>query len=258
VLNRAGPGLLERLFVPWNSFAAQGPLFVEHAGGLQALLLAAGLLIATLCAVRSRQRGATILVLLAWSGVYLLIASQGTHPTKGYWCYPGALLFLCVGYIVSQAFDRIGRSVRWPGVAGGLVGAVLAASLVPGSGVRTTMSHLRHWSDINYDSRRFVQTLLDETPTEARTLVDPAYVFDFYLAGRRPVLALTYEFFFDVRGVPYDYLVAGPYSIRDGVPQQVDGEYLRSFGDREDLFACYAELYRAPRHQATAAREATR
>ncbi|WP_337233026.1 hypothetical protein, partial [Vibrio cholerae] len=34
---------------------------------------------------------------LTLSGIYLLVVCQGQHPTKGYWCYPGALMFLCAG-----------------------------------------------------------------------------------------------------------------------------------------------------------------
>ena len=71
-------------------------------------------------------------------------------------------------------------------------------------------------------------------------------IFDFHRAGRSCVLALNFKFFFDVTEFDYDQLVAGPTSRRDGVPPAMEGVFVRSIGDEDDPFACYAELYAAP------------
>ena len=247
VLGRAGPGLTSRLLWPWESIAAQVPLFFEHAGPIQAALMLLGAVGVAVIAWRTRDAGLRTLALLIWSGIYLHMACQGTHPTKGYWCYTGALMFLGVGVVIREGLRLLeSRPVMVRRVAASMMGIVLAGLLVPGGGLRTVAAHLQHWSDINYDAPRFTQQLLEELPQHGEFVVDPGYVFEFYLSGRSTVLALNFPFFFDVTGRPYDVLVAGPYSIRDGVPDALGAQFVRSYGDREDLFACFAELYRAP------------
>lgn len=86
--------------------------------------------------------------------------------------------------------------------------------------------------------------MLNDLPADARYIVDPGYVFDFYLAGRRTILAVVFEFYFDAEEFPYDYLVAGPYSFDNQIPDRLDGRLIRTYGDAEDPFACYAEIYR--------------
>ncbi|HCO22205.1 MAG TPA: hypothetical protein DIT97_03730, partial [Gimesia maris] len=106
VLDRSGPGLISRLLFPWPYFPIQLGLLREYAGTIQLTLMTGGLLAGTWLAWRSVDRRPRILIYLSWSSIYLLIACQGSHPTKGYWCYPGALLFLCLGWGLS----RLGRN----------------------------------------------------------------------------------------------------------------------------------------------------
>jgi 4-amino-4-deoxy-L-arabinose transferase-like glycosyltransferase len=243
VLNRSGPGLLWRLLVPWESLAYHGEMLLEHAQAIQLSLMAGGLLAATALAWRRGQPGARLLVALAWSSCYLLAAVQGPHPTKGYWCYPGALLFLCLAYAVAELSDLFLAHGRW--AVGGrlLVGALLLAPLLPGAGLRAWLAHLQHWSDINYNEPQFTQALLRDLPAEARLIVDPAFVFDVYLSGRRAVVGRYVDFYFNAQGQPYDYLIVGPLGRQYHVADGMHARRLRDYGNADDLFACYAEVY---------------
>jgi len=275
VLNQAGPGLSSRFVWPWPSLKRQAVLFREHAGTIQAAVMLAGLagagLLLALRWRRSRETGDIAaeaaksetrsglarLWWLALSGTYLLVVCQGEHPTKGYWCYPGALMFLCAAAVL-DALLKGHRRVE-PGAVDGRVpaegrrfglacvtAAIAIAVMIPGSGIRATAVYLRHWNDIEYDAPRFTAKLLAEVPEGSRLIVDPGYVFDFYRAGRDVRLGLIYGFFYDVRGTPYDYVIGGPYSIRDGVPEAVGAQLIQEVGNRSDPFACSVRIYRSP------------
>lgn len=238
VLNKSGPGLVARLVWPVAALRVQTSLFLEQAGVPQAALMMFGLLAAVVLAVR--LPAARTVVALAVSGVYLHVAIVGLHPTKGYWCYTGALLFICLGGVTTHVLRG---APRW-GIA--VAAVVLAGLMLPGTGLRTVAAHIRNWDNADYDAPRFTRQLINEIPPEDFLVVDTAYVFEFYRAGRPVLLAREHPFYFSVRGADYDRLIAGPYSIRDGIAEILDAEFERSYGDRNDPFACYAEVYRAP------------
>ena len=265
VVGQAGPGIPSRLVWPWPSIRAQGILFEEHAGLIQAALMGAGLLGLGLVLPGIRRAGSDPLARpvnpdgrsgssgrdgllrlwsLALSSVYLLIVCQGHHATKGYWCYPGALMFLCLGAVVGKLLDA-GALVPRGSWIRGIAALVLLAAMVPGSGLRATIVYLRHWDDIEYDAPRFTAALIAEVPPQSRLIVDPGYVFDFYRAGRDVRLGMVDPFYYDVRGTPYDFVIGGPYSIRDGVPEAVGAELVKEQGNPNDLFACSAKIYRS-------------
>jgi hypothetical protein len=252
VLNQSGPGLLSRLVWPVKSFSVQVPLFIEYAGPVQAALMTAGLLAIIALAVSRHDAGIRTAAILTASAVYLHVTTVGVHPTKGYWCYTGALLFVCLGgavaHFLTPSIQPTAESLPEPRLRFRTIAtfAAAAAVMLPGAGLRTVVAHIRHWNDVNYDAPRFTQELMNAVPADARLVVDPGYIFDFYRAGRHVTLALDYEFFFSVRGTDYDYVVGGPYSLRDKVPGALNAEFVRSYGNRNDLFACYAELYRSP------------
>lgn len=245
VLNQSGPGLVGRLFWPLPSLAAQATLFWEHNGPLQSLLLLAGLPIAVLLTTRSTLPGGRTLLFLIVTALYFHIACQGAHPTKGYWCYTGGLLLLGVAAGIGQ----LERHSRRPLALRTACLVLALACLVPGSGLRALATHLRHWDDLNYNAPRFTQHLLELTPASGRQVIDPQFIFDFHRAGRDTVLALNYPFFFDVSREPYDLLIGGYTSLRDGVPDALEARFVRGVGNPDDLFACYAEIYSAPPHR---------
>lgn len=243
VVGKSGPGLVSRLLLPFESLRVQTPIFVEHVGPLQAFLMLGGIVAATaLCAGRP-DRGLQTAVALAWSGIYLHVACVGVHPTKGYWCYTGALAFLCAGGVAATLLARLRAVCRAPRILPVAAGLAVVLVMLPGSGLRTLAAHLEHWNDVNYDAPRFTRQLIEAVPPEAKLVVDPGYIFDFHRAGRNTTLALEFPYFFSVRGTEYDLLVAGPYSLRDGVPEVLNARFVRAYGDHDDLFACYAEIY---------------
>ncbi|MEZ6068417.1 MAG: glycosyltransferase family 39 protein [Planctomycetaceae bacterium] len=249
VFNKAGAGVLSRLLWPIESLRVQWPLFVEHTGPLQVILLtvSSGVAVARVDLVRTEWKRPVLL--LATVGLYLHIALQGTHPTKGYWVYTLVPGFLLAGSLLSRLTLRTGGAAAVGPVRFTAAALLAAALLLPGAGVRTLLAHLRHWNDTAYNAPAFTQELLSNTPSDGVQVVDPGYAFEFHLAGRKTLLGLNFPFFYDVSDERYHLLVAGPTSLRDGVPAALEAEYQRSFGDKADLFACYSELYTAPPHR---------
>ncbi|QDU35733.1 hypothetical protein Mal4_00150 [Maioricimonas rarisocia] len=247
VLGRAGPGLTSRMLWPWDSLQAQVPLFFDQVGMIQGVLMFAGTLGATWLAWRRRDSQLRVLAVLIWSGLYLHMTCQGTHPTKGYWCYTGGLMFLGLGAVVAEVRQRLSLSRgRMQRLAGPALGLMLVLLMLPGSGLRAVAAHVRHWSDVNYDGPRFTRQLLKDLPREGRFAADPAFVFACWLSGRDTVLALHDPFYYDVTGTPFDLLIAGRQAIREETPAHLDAKFVRAYGDRDDIFSCYAELYRSP------------
>jgi 4-amino-4-deoxy-L-arabinose transferase-like glycosyltransferase len=243
VLDRSGPGLISRILFPWPYFSTQFQLLREHAGTIQLSLMAAGLVIGTGLAWRSRDRRQHILLLLTWSSIYLLIACQGHHPTKGYWCYPGVLLFLCLGWGLSRLATQLwNRGVAWRFFV--LAGAsCFALAMLPGSGLRTWRAHIANWSNVNYNAPRFISRIIQDLPADARFTVDRAYVFNFAAAGRETLLGDNREFAFDARPFPYDYLIVS-HDMRDRkLSQEFNGRLVKTYGDPEDPFSCFAKVY---------------
>jgi hypothetical protein len=243
VLNRSGPGLVTRLLFPWPFFPAQSQLLSEHAGWTQMALMTAGLLLGTWFAWRIKDRRARIMLLLTWSSIYLLIACQGLHPSKGYWCYPAALLFLCLGWVISRiggmAWGR-GTASRWCVGAGAVM---IVAAMIPGSGIRAWVAYMSHWSDVNYSATRFVEQILSDLPADARYTVDRAFVFDFHAAGRSTLLGATQEFYFDAKPFPYDYLIVSRHCMYLDIRSALNGRLIGTYGDLDDRFSCYVEVY---------------
>ena len=184
VLNPAGPGLLTRLVWPFSYLAYQTGILLEQTQRIQFGLMSLGMLATTAVAAHRRDSGLFAAVALAWSGLYLLAAASGGHPSNGYWCYPTALVFLCVAYVAVAAGRRLADRLPRPALGWAVGGLLLVATMVPGSGIRAWVAHLRHWSDVNYSAPRFTRGLLADLPDGARLIVDPVFVFDAYLAGR--------------------------------------------------------------------------
>ncbi len=241
VLDRAGPGLLDRFLVPWPWFVHHSKILLELVQPPQLAMMAVGLAGATLIDFR-RESGPRVTLALAWSSLYFMAVCLGSHSLKGYWCYPVALVFVCLGRTVVAAARRfeqsVPRMIPWVAVA-----AVLSAAMLPGSGIRAWMAHIEHWSDIQYNAPRFAERLFHDLPREARLTVDPAFVFNAFLDGRKTILAVTDEFLFDATAFPYDYLIVARVGIDKQVADDLDARFVRAYGSPDDVFACHAELY---------------
>ncbi len=153
-------------------------LLYEHAGPLQCALL--GLATASVIALRFRKRtiGVAIQSHDRWmlSSIYLTAVVAGLHPTKGYWLYPVSLLLIAIGAAMEQI--RCKKVYQLLFVAGCLW------LFVPGTGLRSTWTYLRHYGDARYDGSRFIAQVLSELPEDGLYMADLSYVFDVYLSGR--------------------------------------------------------------------------
>jgi hypothetical protein len=128
------------------------------------------------------------------------------------------------------------------------IGLAMAVGLsfVPGCGLRTLYVHLRHWNDINYDSPRFAQALMDGLPADEVCAVDAQFVLDFVAAGRPALLATDYPPYFRVDQAHYDTLIVSRHQIDLQLAPRLNARRVRTEGIEADKFACYAEIYEPP------------
>lgn len=244
VVDRSGPGLVSRLLFPWQLLAYQCHVLLVRAQAIQFALMAAGLIIATVLDIRRAEAGPRATLVLAWSGIYLMAATVGIHTSNGYWAYPGALVFLLIGRVVAWSCRRWAESRPGRMTLTLPASLVLVAIMMPGFGIRACVAQARHWSDPDYNAPDFVRRMLEHYPTDARLAVDQAFVFDAYLAGRPAVLACNEPPYFRMSDFEYDYLVVGPYGRQVGIAKQLPVILVRTHGNPDDLFACYAQVYR--------------
>lgn len=184
---------------------------------------------------------------LSLSAILLLMLLSGSHhEAPGYWAYPGALGFICVGIVVANCgawlanrWQRTGR------ILAGLLIGLLLAGMLPGSGARLFAVYVRHWNDTDYNSRAFAQELLQQVSPEARCAVAGEFVLDFLAAGR-PVLGIPSQpIYFDINTQPLDLLVISRDSPTD-LTSQLCTLRESTAGNRADPFACWAELHHVP------------
>ncbi len=179
---------------------------------------------------------------LGWSSVYLLVALQGEHPLQGYWCYPAAFFALAAGWCVARGLPllrkRLGDRLVLPVVVG-----LVAAIFLPGSGLRTTWACLRHRNEVDYNPREFTRSILAALPPAARLTVGAEYALEAYdFAGRRVLLGIRHPDYFDSTRYPYDFALLGRTELEQGLDRALNGQVVRTFGNRRDPFSCYAVL----------------
>jgi hypothetical protein len=137
-------------------------------------------------------------------------------------------------------FAKSRRQQSWMTIA---LAAGLLASLIPGSGLRTTWVHLRHWNDLNYNAPKFAQSLIADLPPDAKFTVDTQFALDFVAAGRRAILAETLPAFIRAEQFPYDYLIISRRGLETGISERMCSEEIRAVGIADDPFACFAEIH---------------
>lgn len=244
ILAPAGPGLISRLVFPWKVLNHHAGMMWEHLGAIQFTLLLAGAVLAAVVDWRSRARGPVTAAVLALSSLYLLSTFVGVHPTRSHWSYPTALLCVCVGRAVTLVSASLVRAGAKPNLVNWVGGALLATSMLPGAGVRAWWAYVRHWDDVEYNAPAFARRIMADLPADARYTVDRQFVLDFIVAGRRTLSAENHPFYFSAAAFPYDYLVVGRSGLDPETAKAMNGELIGTYGDREDIFACYAEIYR--------------
>lgn len=247
IVHPAGPGLLIRLFTPWTYLRYHAWMMAGHLGAIQTALLLGGPAVAVLLDWRSDRPGRRAAWMLAWSSVYLLAVLSGIHPTQYYWCFPTALLCVCLGRAIAAIAERwpVRGRARW--ALNWTAGVALVAVMLPGAGLRAWIAHVRHWNDINYNAPALARRMLAELPADARYTVDREFALDFFAAGRRTILAETAPYYLRADLWPYDYLILSRHGLDEHMPAAFHAELIRTYGNRDDQFACYAEVYRPAR-----------
>ena len=255
VLSRSGPGLMTRILWPIPYMEEQTRLIVERLGWLQVGILCGTLLfglIMTLIRIRSARSETVedpnlelnpwIPWLLAYSTIHLHIASLGMHPAQGYLCYLWAILVLLIACLIQRIDDISFQDQRKPVFAAMAAGLFLLL-LVPGSGLRATWTYATKSGQANYNRTAFCRELDQRLPADARLLVSPEYVFEFELLGRRPVNASRLKLYHDVKGLPFDFLIASTQAFDEGIPDYLECESLWEYGDASDPLACHVEVF---------------
>jgi hypothetical protein len=241
----SGGNLIERLLWPWESVSYHLLVTWNHVGPWQAVLPLAGLMAALVSCRLPTHRGLRAPCLLAGSSMYLLSACVGPHHlTTGYWVYPGVFVFQCTGWAIARGLQRVSACRRRGWWLAWGTGLCLLASLLPGGGYRVPLSHLRHWGDIHYDAPRFARHLIDSVPASALCTVDTQFAFDFLVAGRQIILLKTSPDFLLAHTIPSDYLVVSRQQLGKIPNPTLPGRLLWTRGVRDDLLACYVEVYR--------------
>jgi hypothetical protein len=125
VLERSGPGLMQRLLWPWASLWHHARYQWEYHQAIQFVFLSAGGVLglislglgkdSTPIVAKYRYRIAILVV----SSIYLTATIAGIHPTKGYWVYTIGWLYplAVMGSVVASSI-----ALRWliPALRGGM------------------------------------------------------------------------------------------------------------------------------------------
>lgn len=246
ILRPTGPGLLTRLAFPLDSLGEHSRIMLAQIGLTQYSLLLGGLCAAGMMELCRRDKAGAAAWLLAASSIYLASTLAGGH-TGFFWCYPTALLALTLGRAVAVAAEMLFAQGRWGSCLAWAGAIALIGLMLPGSGLRASWAHLQHWNDRNYDAPAFAAQIMNDFPPEARYTVDREFVLDFLVAGRQTLIAESTPLFFSPENYPYDYLILSRKGIEERVAVKMNGELIRTYGDPDDLFACYAEVYRPVR-----------
>ena len=242
-----GDSLWRRVVWPIPSLAYHSKALWEDIGPLQFLLVMAGLVGGTATCWKSTRSGVWTLCCLAWSSIFLIGVTVGTHHhVTGYWVFPMALVFVVTTCELSHGvLQAVAPGVRQR-MALTVLTLVLTALFIPGSGLRTSVVVVRHWNNLNYDSSRFAQQLIRSLPADQTYVVDTQFVLDFIVSGRRTLLASTTPHYFQVEEFNFDYLIVSRHGVDTQIASQInDIHLLRTEGIESDMFACWALIYEA-------------
>lgn len=235
-----------RLLWPWESIAYHAQYMVENFGPIQFPLVIGSLVACTMLCLRQRDATFRPLCWLGWTGFYLIACLVGPHHmTLGYWVYPAAFGFMSAGVLIDRvalaitAKGRFAAPLRWAGAG------LLILLMLPGMGLKATVSSIRNWNDPDYRAPLMAKKLMDRLPADARYAVDPAFTLDFYAAGRKTLPAQLFPGYLPQSPGDYDYLIVSRLGVDDGMAQRQCAEKLLTAGKFDDLLACYAEVYRS-------------
>ena len=244
ILRPTGPGLLSRFVFPYESFADQVPQLIERAHPIQFSMLCTGLIGSGIMAWRNQQPGLRVLWLLAVSSVYLLVVFLGTHPIQGFWCYSAAIGWLCFGFTLLKGIEHLSFSAGQSRLLKNSAICIAVIAMFPGSGARAIIVYATHLNDPIYNGSKFTRMVLEDLPEGSSLTVGPEFSLDAYGQGWRVILACRHPMYFDSAEFPTEYYVFGRRDLAEGLPQPYECEFIRSYGNKDDIFANYAEVYR--------------
>jgi len=255
VLERSGPGLTQRLVLPWASLWHHARYQWEYNQAIQFVFLSAGALLgfgalassdaSSTAAPRNRWR----MIILVLSSVYLTATVAGLHPTKGYWVYAiGWLYPLAVlgwTFAAKKAACWLPLRVSWleTSWAPFVGGAILVAMMIPGTGMTTLLAYARDGAGPRTNATRFAEQLLKELPQDSRCIVDVHFVFDVWLSGRPTLLCQPRERFWGDTYPKFDYLLIGREGTDAGAPADYRAKLWRSVGEPSTPADCYVDIY---------------
>lgn len=236
--------LLGRLISPWRSLSYHGRFMWKFLGPWQCLLAVLPTVVATVQGFRQRRGELLTLAALSWSGIYLIAAFVGAHhPTLGYWMYPAGLMFLTTGGLLDATMKKLAHFVPRRVVQMSFA-LLLLAAMIPGSGLRTFAACIEHWGDPNYNVTAFSRQLMERIPADEVCVVDTQFALEFVAAGRKTLLAQTLPVYFLADDYQYDHLIVSRFGMQTGITGRMCVTEMQwSAGLREDIFACYAEVY---------------
>lgn len=245
VLERSGPGIASRMLWPWVSLKQHWNQQWDFNEPTQFLFLVFGLLLGTIMWwTQKKSSFHTRYLLLTWSAVYFTPTMAGVHPTKGYWLYPIALLYpLAVDGVALLVSRIIGETRSKTMLATGVLAIAMAVVMLPGSGIRTTLTYLRHWGDERYHAEHFIAKVLKDMPKEGLYMSDVSFVFDIYLTGRRTKLAQPRKRFWDDQELGIDYLFVGKEGLDYYWPDEYETKFLRREGSEATPQDCFIDIY---------------
>ncbi len=244
ILRPTGPGLASRFLLPYESILDQIPQLIDRAHPIQFSMLCMGLIGSGIIAWRNHQPGSRVLWLLATSSVYLLVVFLGTHPIQGFWCYSAAIGWVCFALALLKGIERLNCSTGHTRLLKYAATGLVMIAMFPGSGARAIVVYALHLDDPTYNGSRFTRTVLDELPTGSSLTAGPEFALDAYGLGWNVILACRHPMYFDSAEFPTDFYVFGRRDLAEGLPYPYDCEFIRSYGNKEDIFANYAEVYR--------------
>ncbi len=250
VFHRAGPGLGSTMLSPWSVVGYQLGQIWGYFQPIQAVFY--GLALAGGSLVGWMTPGSRDFVFHLWASWLLLFFFEGKHPTLGYYAYPAAMTSIALAIFASRLNSLLEPvSRRLPALFRAalpwLVFGSLLLAFLPGAGLRTVLAHLRHRNDPAYDSHALARSVMRDIPRQTLSAVDGAFVLDFYLADRPVLEATIHRLSYDFRTRPFEYVLFARDGLRRFLPLMSDVALVRTYGDRSDPFAPYAELYRRTR-----------
>ncbi len=169
----------------------------------------------------------------------------GRHYIFGYALFPLPFLVLVLAHQGFAVLDRF-PSLRGNVIPTVILVLVLTVPFLRGSWLRVTFAHYQHWNDPAYIISQQVDRVVQDIPDGSRVAVGKTAVMPVYLEGYHTIYA-------DPRWSPgyigdYDYLLVGRWGREEILPLYAEEVRLvRSYGDRDDPFCVYLELYQRTR-----------